>query len=272
MKKVIFFSVLISILLLLFSGCSSKRERIKIAGSTTVLPIVQAAAETYMEKNPDVNISVRGGGSSIGIKSIVHSIIDIGNASREAKSKEKELLSENDNLVETAIAIDALSIIVNASNGVDSLTSEHLNKIYSGQIKNWNELGGDDKQIILISRDVSSGSYEVFNTLILDGEIPDSGAMMLASNNAVATTVGNTPGAIGYVGYGYTFSDAIKTLAIDGVNPSDISVHDNSYKLTRFLYMYTLKSADQSTQNFIDFILSAEGQEIVVNQGYLKIH
>lgn len=267
-----FIIIVISFSLIFTVACSSSKKRIKIAGSTTVLPIVQAAAEVYMEKNPDVNISVRGGGSSIGIKSIVNSIIDIGNSSREAKAKEKNLLATNDNLVETAIALDALSLINNISNCVDSLSTEDLKKVYTGKISNWAELGGDDLEIIAISRDVSSGSYEVFNDIILEGDVPVSSAMMLASNNAVATTVGNTPGAIGYVGYGYTSYNAIKTLALEGVKPTESSVYNNSYKLIRFLYMYTLKSKDNSTQDFIDFIGSEEGQDIVENQGYLRIN
>ena len=269
MKRIIKIIVRSSILLMLMS-CATGKEKIKIAGSTTVLPIVQAAAEEYMMRNPDIDISVRGGGSSIGILSAINKIIDIGNASRKAKESEVSEV-ESDDLTETVIALDAISLIVHPENSVTELTLDQLRNIYSGQAKNWQEFGGPDLEIVVISRDTPSGSFEVFNRIVLEKERVTSGALMLASNNAVATNVGFTPGAIGYVGLGYA-QEGLKILSVQGVFPSRESVMDKSYLLSRNLYMYTSDASKDLAENFIDFILSERGQQIVEEQGYIRIN
>ena len=263
------FSIITSIVL---SDCSKPEKKIKIAGSTTVLPIVQAAAEIYMDNHPDISISVRGGGSSIGIKSIIEDLIDIGNASRKVNIKEKELLNKRRNdLTETAIAKDAITIIINLENPVTNLSLYQLKAIFTGQITNWSEVGGYDTEIIVVSRDVSSGSFVVFNKVILDSLKVKDNAMMLASNNAVATMVGYTPGAIGYVGLGYVNKD-LNIVSIDGVLPTPETIMNNNYKLTRELFIYTSKAPKELAQDFINFVLSEEGQQIVEKQGYLRIN
>ncbi|KQC07995.1 MAG: hypothetical protein APR54_05195 [Candidatus Cloacimonas sp. SDB] len=262
-------AVILSVALL--TSCTSGEKSVNIAGSTTVLPIVQAAAETYMNEHPDVNITVRGGGTGIGIKSIINRVIDIGNASRKINVNEEEMLKNNENLTETAITLDALCLIVNSTNPIDSITTEQLEAIYTGSLTNWQQLGGSDADIVVISRDISSGSYEIFNHKVLNSGKIINHAMMLASNNAVATTEGNTPEAIGYVGLGFTNSTEIKTLKLDGIYPAAISVQNQSYPLTRPLFMYTLKSADSDTEDFINFLLSAAGQNIVAEQGYVRL-
>jgi len=265
----LFIAVILSFTLLI--SCNSGKKSINVAGSTTILPIVQAAAEIYMDQHSDVNITVRGGGSGIGIKSIINRVIDIGNASRKINVNEEEILKNNDNLTETAIALDALCLIVNSTNPVDSITTEQLKAIYTGSLTNWQQLGGSDVDIVVISRDIPSGSYEVFNHKILNSEKVINHAMMLPSNNAVATTVGNTPGAIGYVGLGFTNSKEIKTLKLDGIYPSVTSVQNESYPLTRLLFMYTHKNSDPETEDFINFLLSPTGQKIVAEQGYIRL-
>ena len=135
---------------------------------------------------------------------------------------------------------------------------------------NWNELGRDFLEIVVISRDVSSGSFEVFNHAVLHNDLLKENSMRLASNNAVATTVNYTKGAIGYIGLGYV-NDKFKVLSIDGILPSKDTVHNYEYPLTRNLYMYTTKTRSDATQDFIDFILSELGQTIVEKQGYIRI-
>lgn len=261
-------SLAVSILIL---ACTQKPTTINTAGSTTVLPIVQAAAEAYMDQNPKVNISVRGGGSSIGIKSAINKTIDIGNASRKINENEAKLIEGLEgNLIETAIAKDAISIVVHKDNPVSNLTMQQLKDIYSGKISNWQKVGGNNLEIIVISRDVSSGSFLVFNTVVLDSTNVKENSMRLASNNAVATTVGYTPGAIGYIGLGYV-NEKLKTIAIDDVMPSRETAINNEYKLTRLLYMYTSENPRQQAQDFISFILSNTGQQIVEEQGYVRI-
>ena len=259
------------LMLNLILSCNPKANTINTAGSTTALPIVQAAAEVYMNIYPGTNISVRGGGSGLGIKSIIMESIDIGTASRKVNERENELIRKKQNeLIETAIAIDAITIIVHKDNPINDITLKSLRLIYSGKMTNWNELGGDNLEIVVISRDVSSGSFEVFNHAVLHNDLLKESSMRLASNNAVATTVNYTKGAIGYVGLGYV-NDKLKVLTIDGIMPSKKTAQNYEYPLTRKLYMYTTKTRSNATQDFIDFILSALGQTIVEQQGYIRI-
>lgn len=270
-KKLFRLSLITLASIFLIWGCSKKSASINIAGSTTVLPIVQAAAEDYMEKNPGVNISVRGGGSGIGIKSAISRTIDIGNASRQIMKQELELLEQKEiELRETAIARDAISIVVHPQNPIENLTLQQLKKIYAGEITNWREVGSWDKKIIVIARDFSSGSFIIFNEIVLDSTKVKRNSLRLPSNNAVVTNVGYTPGAIGYIGLGYV-TDNVKIVAVDSVLPDHATIHKGDYKLTRLLYMYTSDSAADSTQDFINFILSDEGQQIVESQGYLRL-
>lgn len=257
--------------LVLILACTQKTNTINTAGSTTVLPIVQAAAEAFMDKNPEINISVRGGGSSIGIKSAINQTIDIGNASRKITDEEAGLVEKKDSdLIETAIAKDAISLVVHKDNPVSNISLQQLQDIYAGNIVNWKELSGFDKEIIVISRDFSSGSFMVFNEVVLDSTNVKENSMRLASNNAVATTVSYTPGAIGYIGLGY-INESLKTLSVNGVFPSNETASNNDYALTRLLFMYTSDSPRQPAQEFIDFILSEEGQKIAEAQGYVRI-
>ncbi|MBN2461288.1 MAG: PstS family phosphate ABC transporter substrate-binding protein [Candidatus Cloacimonetes bacterium] len=269
MKKILYY--ILSIMVLLTFTCSGKIKKIKIAGSTTVLPIIQAAAEEYVNLHPDTDISVRGGGSSIGILSIINQIIDIGSASRPVNKQEIEMLkNKNRDLIETAIALDAISIIIHPENPVENLTLVQLQKIYSGQIENWLALGGKDQKLVVISRDTPSGSFAVFNEIVLEQKKVRSDALMLASNNAVATNVAVTPGAIGYVGIGYV-NEQVKLISISGIKPETESIMNRAYPLTRELFMYTLASTRSLAQEFIDYLLAEQGQQIVEKQGYIRI-
>ena len=260
-----------AVLVMILSCNPRKTNTVNTAGSTTALPIVQAAAEAYMNIYPGTNISVRGGGSGLGIKSIIMESIDIGNASRKVNERENELIRKKQNeLIETAIAIDAITIIIHKDNPINDISLKNLRLIYSGKVTNWNELGGDDLEIVVISRDVSSGSFEVFNLAVLHNDLLKENSMRLASNNAVATTVNYTKGAIGYIGLGYV-NEELKVLTIDGILPSKKTAQNYEYPLTRKLYMYTTKTRSDATQDFIDFILSELGQRIVEQQGYIRI-
>ncbi|MGE3063629.1 MAG: PstS family phosphate ABC transporter substrate-binding protein [bacterium] len=244
---------------------------ITMSGSTTVFPIAQLAAERFMENNEDINISVRGGGSGVGITDIMLGRVDIGNASRSIKTKELKQAKENGiNIVETVVANDGIAIVINPSNGINELTLEQAKKIFTGEISNWKQLGGKSMPIVAISRDVSSGTFEVFKELVLRGGKVREDALLLASNNAVASNVAETPGAIGYIGFGF-LSDKIKALKIDNVEPSEKTVNDGTYKIARKLYMYTNGSPKGEVKSFIDFILSEDGQEIVKETGYIPL-
>jgi phosphate transport system substrate-binding protein len=269
------FKLILIALLVMFSVSAFARRnanKITIAGSTTVLPIAQSCAEIFMDKHPEIDISVRGGGSSVGIASVMAGTVDIGDASRHAKTKEKVQAKSNGiNLYENVVANDGIAPVVHKSNTVNALTLDQLRDIYTGKIQNWKELGGPNKPIVVISRDVSSGTFEVFNKLALRGAKQRSDASMLASNNAVASTVASTPGAIGYVGIGY-ITNSINVCTVDGVKPTKKTIQTKEFPIARTLHMYTNGKPKGLTKKFIDFILSAEGQKLVEENGFISIN
>jgi len=269
MRKII---TIIALLALIVVPVFAKRgNKITIAGSTTVLPIAQACAESYMDMHPDVNISVRGGGSSVGIANIIAGTVDIGDASRHIKSKELTQARENGiNPYENVVANDGIAVVVHFNNTMNALTLSQLKDIFTGTVQNWKDVGGPNMPIVVVSRDVSSGTFEVFNSKVLQNAKGADGSLMLASNNAVATTVGQTPGAIGYIGLGY-MTDELKALTIDGVMPSKKTIQTKEYPISRTLHMYTNGSPKGLVKGFIDFVLSSEGQQIVEEQGFISV-
>ncbi len=242
-----------------------------LTGSTTVLPIAQLCAEKFMDQHPDVNISVRGGGSGVGIAALIDGTCDIAMASRPMKTKElKSARGKGINPLATVIAKDGIAIIVHPSNPLSEITLAQLKDIYTGKISNWKDVGGKPGKIVVISRDVASGTFEVFKKIVLKGAKTRADALMLASNKAVATTVEKTPGAIGYVGLGY-ISSKVKALAVDGVEPTKETVVSGKYKLARPLHLYTDGKPTGLAKEFIDFVLSPEGQEIVDKIGFVPV-
>ncbi|MBE9569000.1 MAG: phosphate ABC transporter substrate-binding protein [Proteobacteria bacterium] len=248
-----------------------KANTITLTGSTTVLPIAQRAAETFMEIRPKANISVRGGGSGVGIAALIDGTADIASASRPMKTKEVKTAREKGvNPVETIIARDGIAIIVHPENPINELSLVQLKDIYTGEIAGWDEVGGESKTIVVVSRDVASGTFEVFKKLILKGGKAKDDALMLASNRAVAATVEQAPGAIGYVGLGYISTD-VKVLKMEGGLPSLEAVAKGEYKLARPLFMYTNGKPKGLAKEFIDFILSPQGQGIVKDLGFVPV-
>jgi len=169
------------------------------------------------------------------------------------------------------IANDAISIVVHNNNKVKNLSIAQIKKIYTGVIKNWKELGGANLPIVVVSRDVASGTFEVFNEKALSGAKVSETAQLLASNIAVISAVANTPGAIGYVGLGYV-TDNVNVVMVNNLMPSDTTVKNGTYPLARKLYMYTNGKAKGDAASFISFIQSAEGQKIVKEQGFITLN
>jgi len=245
-------------------------QELTLQGSTTVLPIAQASAEAYMEKHPDADIMVRGGGSGTGIAALIDNATDIANSSRPMKTKEmKQAREKGVNPVGTVIALDGIAVIVHKSNPINDITIDDLKKIYTGKMTNWSNLGGKGN-IVVISRDAASGTFEVFNEKVLTGAKLTESALMQASNLEIARTVEQTPGGIGYVGLGY-ISDKVKVLKVNGVTPSEQTVRNGSYPLARPLYMYTNGAPKGLAKSFIDFILSNEGEKIVRDNGFVPV-
>ncbi|MCS7258886.1 MAG: phosphate ABC transporter substrate-binding protein [candidate division WOR-3 bacterium] len=263
--------IFLSVVLCIFNISYGAKKTITIAGSTTVLPIAQKCAEAYMDVNPQVNISIRGGGSGVGISALISKTVDIANSSRPIKDKELNTARQKGvNPYGTIIALDGIAIVVNPQNPINEISLKTLKDIYTGKITNWRALGGPDQEIVVISRDVASGTFEVFKEKVLGGEKVRDDALMLASNKAVATTVKDTRGAIGYIGLGY-ISEDVKVLKVDGVIPNAETVRKGKYKIARPLYMYTNGTPKGIVKDFIDFILSPTGQKLITDVGFISL-
>jgi phosphate transport system substrate-binding protein len=272
--KAVFLKAVIAIVsvTIMVVGCKQRESKsLTATGSTTVLPIAQNAAERFMDKHLDVNISVHGGGSGVGIAAITDGTADIANSSRSIKDKEIEnCKAKGITPVGTIIARDGIAIIVHPHNPITELNLIQLKNIFTGNIKNWNEVGGENKKIVVVSRDVASGTFELFKKKVLEGKKTREDALMLASNKAVLTTVENTPDGIGYIGLGY-LSKNVKPLDIEGVKASQKTVLSDEYKISRPLYMYTNGEPEGLEKEFIDYILSPDGQRIVEEVGFVSI-
>jgi len=256
------------------AGCRGETGKLSLQGSTTVLPIAQKAAEDFMEENPQAQITVRGGGSGVGITALLEGTIGIAISSRAMKESELQKAEEK-GLDPKAwiIAKDGIAIVVHPKNSISELNLAQLKAIYVGDIKTWNEVtsqGSMRGPIVVISRDVASGTFEVFKEKVLEGEKLREDALMLASNKAISTTVATTEASIGYIGFGY-LSPEVKALTIDAVAPSRETVLSGEYKLARPLYMYTNGEPKGLAKEFLDFVLGSKGQRIVAEQGFISI-
>lgn len=270
MKNISTILILSLVLIMASPLLAQKKNQITITGSTTVLPIAQAAAEAFMDKN-NVNISVRGGGSGVGVAALINKTCSIAISSRPMKAKEiTTAKSAGVNPTGYAVANDGITMVVHKSNTVKNLSIKQIKDIYTGKISNWNQVGGPNMPIVIVSRDVASGTFEVFNEKVLGGAKVIDSAMMLASNNAIATTVGDTPGAIGYIGLGYV-TDKTKIVTVENVMPTVATIKSGEYKIARKLYMYTNGKATGDVARFLNFIFSDEGQKLVEDQGFISV-
>lgn len=259
-----------AVILLGLAGTASA-GKVVMEGSTTVLPIAQKAAEVFMKLNPGEEVSVRGGGSGVGIASIIDGTCDIADASRAIKPAELDKAAKKGrDLKAHVVAMDGISHIVHPSNAVTGLTREQIKKIYTSRVSNWKEVGGPDLRIVVISRDSASGTFEAFSEMVLDKKKVRPDAIMQASNQGIASIVARTPGAIGYVGLGY-LTPAVKAIAVDGVVPTKESVLRNKYPITRPLFMYTNGVPQGTVKKFIDFLKGPEGQKLVGEEGFVPL-
>ncbi len=258
-------------LFLMMANGGFASQSIVIKGSTTVLPIIQAAVEAYMKANPGVQISVSGGGSGEGMKAIVDKTTDIAMSSRGIKKEESELAkSKGVNPVEHVVAFDAIIPIVHPRNKVANLTIDQLSQIYQGNITNWKEVGGDDLKIVTISRDSSSGTFESWDHFVMKKAKVTPRAQMLASSGAVTTAVGKNRYAIAYVGIAY-LNKNVKPLSVNGVKGTGEAALSKEYPLARELYIYTHGEPTGEIAKFVAFLKSKEGQKIVGKVGYVPV-
>jgi len=269
MKK--FLTILFSVVTVFVFASLSYSEDLRIDGSTTVLPIAQKAAEVFMKKNPDVKVYVSGSGSGTGIKALIDGTTHIATSSREAKDKEIAAGKEkNVTLTAHKVALDGIVPVVHPSMKIDNITMEQLRDIYNGKIKSWKELGGPDRPIAVVSRDTSSGTYEVWEEKVLKGDKVRPDALLVASNGQAVQTVAQNRYALGYIGIGY-IDKSVKVLKVNDKTASANSVRDGSWPVARPLFLYTNGNPSGVAAKFIDFILSKDGQKIVNEVKYVSI-
>lgn len=256
------------------SGGQAASGEINIAGSDTMVNMAGAWADAYMKTNQNVTITVKGGGSGTGIKALIDGTADVADSSREMKPEEiAAAKAKGFEPAPNKVARDGISIIVNPANKVAALTKDQLGKIYRGEITNWSQVGGANKPIVLLSRDNSSGTYELFTGKIVgkDKKMAAS-ARLLPSNEAIVTEVKGNDAAIGYVGVGYADkATGISIVALDGVKASVATVKDGTYGLSRYLYMYTKGAPSGPIKAYIGWIVGPEGQKIVEDQGFVTL-
>jgi phosphate transport system substrate-binding protein len=256
--------------LTLFAG-PALADTVVVRGSTTVLPIMLKAAEEFMKKNPEINVSVSGGGSGFGVKALLDRSCDIAMASRLVKPKEEKMAQERDiYMVKHEIAQDAIIPVVHPENPIDGISMEELRNIYMGKVKQWSYIGGPDWPVVVISRDTSSGTYETWQDIVLAGNRVFRGAQLHASNGAIVQAVSKNKNTIGYVGIGYVDQN-VKALSVDGIEPTRENARDWVYPIVRTLQVYTDGAPKGATKKLIDFMQSPEGQELVVETGFLEM-
>ena len=263
------------------TASDSPATYIENKGSDTIVNLALAWAERYQAEHPEIRISVTGGGSGTGIASLINGTVDIANASRQIKEEEiAEAQSNGVKPVEHIIARDAIAVIVNPENSVSELTLKQISDIYSGKIKNWLEVGGEDRPIVRLSRETNSGTHVYFLETVLrlgnsdDKTLFSMDTLLLPSSEGIISEVRQNPNAIGYDGLGYVPKD-LKMIAIaeeEGgayVLPSIPTVNDKTYPIARDLYMYTDGEPTGIVKEYLGWILDAEAQEIVAELGFV---
>jgi len=284
--------VLISLLTLM--GCGSSRsaqansfqapiQAIQNKGSDTMVNLALAWAEAYTVQHPGVPIAVTGGGSGTGIAALINGTVDIANASREMKPEEiAEARAQGIEPVEHIVARDAIAVVVHPSNPVEGLTIPQLAAIFTGEITNWREVGGEDRPIVLLSRESNSGTYVYFlEQVVRQGDkeseaLFSSDTLLMPSSEGIGNEVRQNPNAIGYDGLGYVTSDQ-KTLAVSRgegepyVKPSVETVNNTTYPIARPLYMYTNGPPSGVIRDYLEWITGPEGQAIVQELGFIPL-
>ncbi len=261
----------------------AKEKMIQIKGSDTIVNLSQAWAEEFMTANPQTSLAVTGGGSGTGIAALINGTTDIANSSRKIKKKELDDAQKAGYYPEEfKVAIDALAVIVNPANPVTELTIDQLSGIFTGKITNWNEVGGKDQKILVLSRERNSGTHMYFLENVLrkgKEKGPEQFApsvLMLPSSEAIINETSTSESAIGYDGLGYV-TPKVKTIAVAAkqgdpfIQPSKETATNRTYPVWRFLYMYTGFKPRGEIKAFIDFALSEKGQKIVEDMGFVTL-
>lgn len=260
-----------------------KKNSIQIKGSDTMVNLGQAWAEKYMEEHPDEFIAVTGGGSGTGLSSLISGTCDLAMSSRNIKEKEIALAQKKSiQPYEIMVGLDGLAVVVHPDNPVDKLTEDQLAAIFSGKVKNWKEVGGKDQVIVVLSREVNSGTHVYFKEHVLRKNDPDSqeefapGALLLSSSQAIADEVANNTSAIGYYGMGY-ISPKQKPVAVAKdeksayAAPTIANVISGAYPISRPLFLYSNAEPKDLVKKFVEFVLCPAGQEVVLKTDFVPV-
>ncbi len=275
MKKIFIFIILL-ICSLFFVGCggqSSGELSISVVGSTSVAPLAEYEAENFLRVNKEIEIAVQSVGSSAGIKAAMDGTADIGMSSRNLKDEEKEGLKE------FVVALDGIAVVVHPTNKIKDISKEQLLAIFQGKIRNWKEIGGKDAPIVVISREEGSGTRGAFEEMTgLEIEKNDkkytnlySRAIITDGNGSVKQNVALKENGIGYISVG-SVDDSVKSIAIDGILPTDENIKDGEYLISRPFILLTKGNPSPEAQIFIDYVLSPEGQQIVKEHFYITVN
>jgi phosphate transport system substrate-binding protein len=286
-KQIFVSTVTLGIALILISGCSrregstgSEQTLITIKGSDTMVHLASSWAETFMKQNPDIEVSVTGGGSGTGIAALLNGTTDICAASRKIKNKELQLaLQKNIHPHEIAVAKDGIAVVVHPDNPVSELTLEQLSKIFTDKSLRWTDVGGPDEEILVLSRESSSGTYVFFQEMVLKKQDYMQDAKLMPATSAIIQSVSTDKSAIGYVGLGYALAakDKVKIITVKAddtspaVMPSDETVKTGQYPIARPLFLYLNGEPKGTVKKFLDFCLSAAGQAVVTDTGYVAV-
>jgi phosphate transport system substrate-binding protein len=259
-------SVILLVSLLTLSACQSRQEPVlTIAGSRSVLPVIQEIADIYGSEHPEITIDVHGIGSSAGIESVRKGTADIGMASRGLKEEEQA------ELVGAVIALDVVAIIVHRENAVSDLTTDQVRSIFSSAISHWSEVGGDDLPIVIIDKEAGSGTREVFEELLMGEDVLISESAIVMDGTAAArTAVASDPAAIGYISLA-SVTPEVRAISLDGITPSVESVQAGRYSLFRPFVLATRKNPAKLATQFIEYVRSTEGQDIVEQAGLIRV-
>jgi len=276
-------TILITVAFFSPAFAAKDKNSIQIKGSDTMVNLAQAWAEKYMQKNPTEFIAVTGGGSGTGISSLISGTCDVTMSSRNIKDKEIALAKQKRIYpYEIKVALDGLAVVVNPKNPVSKLTLDQLAQIFTGRITNWKEVGGEDKKIVILSREVNSGTHVYFKEHVLRKGDPNSkeefapSALLLSSSQAIADEVAQNPAAIGYYGMGYISSKQKPIMVAKDEKqefeaPTIENVVNGEYPISRPLFLYTNAEPQGLIKKFIDFCLSKEGQDIVLATDFVPI-